>query len=220
MGYGGLPGQRFRPAAAAIPQAPPRLKADRMNPCQFDLFGPGASLPAGFRYQENLISPEEEAALIQQFADMAFEAFRFQGYTGKRRVRSFGWKYDFDKAELQRVGEIPAFLLPLRKKAAAFAGLAPSALEQVLLTEYGPSAAIGWHKDKAAFGQVVGISLASSCLFRLRRKIAAGWERASLVLEPRSAYLLQGPSRAEWEHSIPGVDSLRYSVTFRTLRAS
>jgi alkylated DNA repair dioxygenase AlkB len=44
-------------------------------------------------------------------------------------------------------------------------------------------------------------------------------ERYSLTAEPRSAYLLRGPSRTEWEHSIPAVDSLRYSITFRSLRA-
>jgi hypothetical protein len=29
--------------------------------------------------------------------------------------------------------------------------------------------------------------------------------------------LLRGPSRTEWEHSIPGVESLRYSITFRNV---
>jgi hypothetical protein len=111
------------------------------------------------------------------------------------------------------------FLLPLREKAAAFAGLAASELQHVLITEYGPGAAIGWHKDKAVFGEVVGISLLSSCTFRLRRKAGAGWERASLVAEPGSAYLLRGASRTEWEHSIPAVESLRYSITFRNLRS-
>jgi alkylated DNA repair dioxygenase AlkB len=35
---------------------------------------------------------------------------------------------------------------------------------------------------------------------------------------PRSAYLLRGPARFDWEHSIPPLDRLRYSVTFRTFR--
>jgi alkylated DNA repair dioxygenase AlkB len=89
-----------------------------------------------------------------------------------------------------------------------------------LVTEYSPGAAIGWHRDKAEFGDVIGISLLSSCLFRLRRKAGAKWERASLQAEPRSAYLLRGPSRTEWEHSIPPVDAFRYSITFRNLRAA
>jgi alkylated DNA repair dioxygenase AlkB len=37
-------------------------------------------------------------------------------------------------------------------------------------------------------------------------------------VEPRSIYLMRGPSRWEREHSIPEVEQTRYSVTFRTLR--
>jgi alkylated DNA repair dioxygenase AlkB len=114
---------------------------------------------------------------------------------------------------------MPAFLLPIRDKAAAFAGLAPARLQHVLVTEYGAGAGIGWHKDKAVFGEVIGISLVAPCTFRFRRKAAGRWQRASLLAEPRSAYLLRGPSRTEWEHSIPAVDSLRYSITFRNLRS-
>jgi alkylated DNA repair dioxygenase AlkB len=90
----------------------------------------------------------------------------------------------------------------------------------VLVTEYVPGAAIGWHRDKAVFGDVVGVSLVSACVFRIRRTSGTAWERNSFRLEPRSAYLLRGPARTEWEHSIPAVDSLRYSVTFRTLRGT
>jgi alkylated DNA repair dioxygenase AlkB len=114
---------------------------------------------------------------------------------------------------------MPEFLLPARAKAAAFAGLDPSDLQHALITEYSPGAAIGWHKDKAVFSEVVGLSLMSPCTFRFRRKAGSRWERASFTAEPRSAYLLNGSSRTEWEHSIPAVDSQRFSVTFRNLRA-
>jgi alkylated DNA repair dioxygenase AlkB len=107
----------------------------------------------------------------------------------------------------------------VREVAARFAGMEASDLQHVLLTEYAPGAAIGWHKDKAVFGKVVGISLLSACTFRFRRQHGAGWERASFIAEPRSAYLLQGPSRTEWQHSIPAVDKLRYSITFRNVRS-
>jgi alkylated DNA repair dioxygenase AlkB len=99
------------------------------------------------------------------------------------------------------------------------AGVAPEQLPHVLILEYSAGATIGWHRDKAVFGDVIGISLLSPCRLRLRRKAGSRWERASLTLEPRSAYLLRGPSRTEWEHSIPAVDALRYSITFRTLAA-
>jgi alkylated DNA repair dioxygenase AlkB len=113
---------------------------------------------------------------------------------------------------------MPAFLLPLRSKAAAFAGLDPQALQHVLLTEYSAGAAIGWHKDRSVFGETVGISLLSPCRFRFRRGEGGKWERIALTAEPRSAYLLAGAARSDWEHSIPAVEALRYSITFRNLR--
>ena len=184
-----------------------------------DLFTPEASTPAGFKYQEEFISADEERHLIEGIRELPLTPFEFQGYVANRRVLSFGWQYDFNTRELRKADDIPAFLMPLREQSAEFAGLAPSELQHVLLTEYAPGAGIGWHKDKAAFGEVVGISLLSGCVFRLRRKKASGWERASVRAERRSAYLLAGPSRTEWEHSIPAVDALRYSITFRNLRS-
>jgi alkylated DNA repair dioxygenase AlkB len=88
-----------------------------------------------------------------------------------------------------------------------------------LITEYSPGTTIGWHCDKGVFDDVVGVSLLSPCLFRLRRKAGAAWERYSLTVEPRSVYLLRGAARTEWEHSIPAVETLRYSITFRSLRS-
>ena len=189
---------------------------------QFALFGgeaAGPTLPEGFRYQGDVISPDEERAIVARVRELPLREFEFHGYTGKRRVVSFGWRYDFSDRVLHRTDDIPAFLLALREKAASFAGLAPNALQHVLVTEYSEGAAIGWHRDKDVFGDIVGISLLSPCTFRLRRKRGTKWERASIIVEPRSAYLLRGPSRTEWEHSIPGVEALRYSITFRNLRA-
>jgi alkylated DNA repair dioxygenase AlkB len=188
-------------------------------PHQLILLETGPSWPEGLTYRPEFVSSDEEHELVRHFDILPFREFEFQGYVGKRRVVSFGWQYDFNTRELRRTEDIPSFLLPLRERAAAFAGIAPSELPHVLLTEYAPGAAIGWHKDKAVFGEVVGISLLSPCMFRLRRKTGSRWDRASFVAEPRSAYLLRGPSRTEWEHSIPGVDALRYSITFRNLRA-
>jgi alkylated DNA repair dioxygenase AlkB len=185
-----------------------------------DLFEPKTVLPAGFRYRPDFLSAEEERDLVGQFNDLPFRPFEFQGYVGNRRVVSFGWKYDFNTRELRRADDIPGFLAAIRARAADFAGAAPAGLQQVLLTEYARGAGIGWHRDKAVFGEVVGISLLSACTFRFRRKKGAGWERASVLAAPRSAYLLQGPSRTEWEHSIPAVDMLRYSITFRNFRSS
>jgi alkylated DNA repair dioxygenase AlkB len=186
---------------------------------QMDLFGAsGRKLPEGFRYQEDLISPDEERALIERFQPLPFKEFEFHGYLGKRRTVSYGWHYDFEKAALRKADDMPDFLRELRETAARFAEMPADRLQHVLVIEYGEGAGIGWHRDKPAFGDIVGISLLSPCVFRLRRKSGAKWERVNLTAQPRSAYLLRGPSRTEWEHSIPPVDSLRYSVTFRNLR--
>jgi alkylated DNA repair dioxygenase AlkB len=174
--------------------------------------------PEGFRYERELISHDVEQKLLAHFRELPFREFDFHGYKGKRRVVSFGWRYDFSKRHLDKADDIPPFLLELRPIVAEFAGLKPSDLQHVLVSEYSEGAGIGWHRDKAVFGDVIGISLLSSCVFRLRRKTGGKWERVNVTAEPRSGYLLRGPSRIEWEHSIPGVDALRYSITFRNLR--
>ena len=164
--------------------------------------------------------PYQERGLIKEFSRLPFKEFEFRGLLGKRRTVSFGWRYDFNVPELQAAEGIPSFLLDLRQAAAEFAGLSDEQLQHALVTEYSPGAAIGWHKDRPEFREVIGMSLLAPCLFRLRRKAGQRWQRASIELQPRSAYLLRGASREAWQHSIPPVDTLRYSVTFRSLRES
>jgi alkylated DNA repair dioxygenase AlkB len=178
-----------------------------------DLFGNDA-LPEGFRYQPDFPSREVEQSLLQHIGPPPFREFEFQGFTGKRRMVSFGWRYDLNGGGLTKAVDMPEFLSAIRVLSEKFAAIPESTLHQVLITEYTRGAAIGWHKDRSFFGDVVGISLLSPCIFRLRRKTGHCWERRNLTAEPRLIYLLRGPSRTEWEHSIPGMDSLRYSLTF------
>ena len=190
---------------------------------QFDLFQapqPVArpSMPPGFRCAPDLIDAAEEARLVEALADLPFKEFEFHGFLGKRRVVPFGFRYDYNGGGLQEAAPIPAFLLSLRERAAAFAGLPPDRLAHALITEYRPGTSIGWHRDRPHYDDVIGVSLASPCIFRMRRKRGADWERASLRLDRRSIYLMRGPSRWDWEHSIPAVEALRYSVTFRSMR--
>ena len=179
---------------------------------------PPRDLPDGFRYAPDVLTRDEERALLEQVRTLPFREFEFHGHLGKRRTVSYGWRYDFAAEALREAEAMPAFLLPVRERAAAFAGIAAEQLQQVLVTEYDAGAGIGWHRDKAVFGDVVGVSLLAPCVFRLRRKVGTSWERVSIEAEPRSAYLLRGASRTEWEHSIPSVDALRFSITFRNLR--
>jgi alkylated DNA repair dioxygenase AlkB len=185
---------------------------------QLSFLEPLPSLPEGFEYRAELVSPDEEAELLKHFRELDFREYEFHGYLGKRRVVSFGLHYEPGESTLRDTKDIPGFLLTLRQKAADFARLVPSELQQALVTEYTPGAAIGWHRDRPAYHDVIGVSFSSSCRFRFRRKLGSSWERASLIVEPRSVYLLRGPARTEWQHSIPPAEHLRYSVTFRSVR--
>ena len=177
-------------------------------------------LPDGFEYRPGLVSPEDEADLIEAFRALDFRPFEFHGYFGNRRTVSFGWHYDFASSRVRPASDMPDFLLRLCDRAAAFARVPPGALEHALVTEYAPGAGIGWHRDRPVFDDVIGISLGAPCRFRLRRKQGNIWQRAAIELQPRSAYLLRGPVRREWEHSIPPLEQLRYSVTFRSVKPS
>ena len=177
------------------------------------------SLPDGFSYQPEVISAEDEGRLLAEIAPLPFREFQFHGFEGKRRVVSFGWRYDFEEQKALPAEPIPEFLLEVCGKVQAASGFSLPRLQQVLVTEYAPGAPIGWHKDRPFFEDVMGLSLAAPALFRMRKREGPRkWRRISLWLEPRSAYLLTGPARWEWEHSIPAVEELRYSITFRNLK--
>ena len=190
-----------------------------MAASQLNLFDPPGR-PEGLAYRPELISAADERALIERMRELPFRPFEFQGFLGKRRTVSFGWSYRFDGSGLGPAEPIPDWLRPLRARAAAFAGLAEAALEHALLIEYDQGAGLGWHRDRPVFGDVVGISLLAPAPLRFRRRQGDKWQRFTLQVEPRSAYLLRGPARSEWEHSLPPVETLRYSVTFRTLKSA
>jgi len=189
----------------------------RALPLEADLFAAPSGLPEGFRYEAEILSADEEEALARELGALPFKPFDFRGFLANRRVASFGFRYDYGSRAIVEAAPFPAFLEPLRRKAGAIFGRPAEAFQQVLINEYQPGAGIGWHRDKAQFDEVVGVSLLAPCVMRFRRKAGEGWERASLNVEPRSAYLLSGPARRAWEHSIPALDRLRYSITLRTL---
>lgn len=170
----------------------------------------------GLGTQPDLITPSEERALIAAIDAVDLAPFRFQQWTGKRLTHSFGWQYDFQSGELGRGAPMPDWLLPIRDRAAAAAGLAPDALVQALLLRYDPGAGIGWHRDRPIYDQVVGISLGAPATMRFRRKEGERWRRVNVPLEPRGLYHLSGEVRQNWEHSIAPIDQTRWSITFRS----
>lgn len=179
---------------------------------------PRAVLPDGFAYRPDLIGEDEERDLVARFQDLDFKPYEHLGYLGNRRVAGFGWRQD-DNGRMVETGEaIPDFLRPLLDKVATFTGLARETFRHALVTEYAPGAGIGWHRDRPPTLAIAGVSLLSPCTFRLRRKAGDKWDRASIIAAPRSAYLMSGHARSDWQHSIPPVEAARYSVTFRTVR--
>lgn len=178
-----------------------------------------APLIAGLDYREEVIGEAEEEALVEHLVAADLSPFRFHGWLGNRKTQSFGWRYDFDDASFAPAEPIPDWLTPLRQKAAAFAGVQPEDFVHVLLARYDPGAGIGWHRDRDVFEQVVGVSLMTPATLRFRRRRAGGFDRTRLEVAARSAYLLSGEARWDWEHSIAPGDELRFSITFRTLSA-
>jgi alkylated DNA repair dioxygenase AlkB len=176
-------------------------------------------LPDGFLYCRDAITAADEGRLLAEIAALPFKEFQFHGFEGKRRVVSFGWRYDFTEHRALPADPIPPLFREVCGNVQATTGFTFRGLEQVLVTDYAPGAPIGWHKDRPLFGDVMGLSLVSPCVFRLRKPLGdRKWQRASISLEPRSAYILSGAARWQWEHSIPPVDQRRYSLTFRNLR--
>jgi alkylated DNA repair dioxygenase AlkB len=176
-----------------------------------------APLIEGLRYEEAVISAAEERALLDRLDVLELAPFRFHGWLGNRRTQNFGWRYDFDDASFTPGEPIPDWLVPIRRQAAAFSGHPADNFVQTLLARYDPGAGIGWHRDRDVFEQVVGISLGTPATLRFRRRTDTGFKRTSLELVPRSAYLLSGEARHDWEHSISPGQSLRFSITFRAL---
>lgn len=179
-----------------------------------DLFD--TPIVAGLVTADDFITPAEEQVLIAAIDRETLKPFQFHQWTGKRLVHSFGWSYDFQTGALAQAEPLPPWLLPVRDRAARFAGLAADELIQSLLIRYDPGAGIGWHKDRPIYRHVVGISLGAPATMRFRRAEGEGWLRATAPLAPRAIYHLSGEVRSAWEHSILAIDRPRYSVTFRS----
>ncbi|WP_249142463.1 alpha-ketoglutarate-dependent dioxygenase AlkB [Bradyrhizobium sp. AUGA SZCCT0160] len=186
---------------------------------QLPLFADQSPAPQGLRYATGFVSPAIERNLMTRIAQLPLQPFQFGQYEGKRRVASFGFRYDYTLRRLQDADPIPEWLAPLIERVAAFGG-AGVRIGQILCTEYDSGVGIGWHRDKPHFDQIFGLSLGSPCKFRFRRPAGAKWSRFTLEAAPRSIYQMAGAVRSEWEHSIPPVEALRYSITFRSMAES
>src|SRR5689334_9650126 len=163
---------------------------ERFAGSQHELFASAPPAPAGFGYWPEVVTPQQEQAWSARIATLPLKPFEFHGFLGKRRVVSFGWRYDYAGRALRPSAPLPDFLEPMRARAAEVAGLDPQRLQQALVTEYDAGASIGWHRDKPMFEDVVALSFGAPCRLRLRRQSAAGWERRAFDIAPRSLYCL------------------------------
>ncbi|PXA84753.1 2OG-Fe(II) oxygenase [Nostoc sp. 3335mG] len=180
-----------------------------------DLFD--APILPGLASWADIVSEVEERALIAAIDETDLTPFRFQQWTGKRLTSSFGYHYDFETQQVARADPIPSWLLAIRERMATQAGLDPALFVQVLLIRYDPGAGIGWHRDRPIYEHVLGLSLGAAAVMRFRRrKPAGGFERATMSLAPRAAYLLSGEARHDWEHSIADMAERRWSITLRS----
>jgi DNA oxidative demethylase len=178
-----------------------------------------AERPEGLAYHADVLSPHEERDLLAVVELLELRPVEMRGQVARRTVRHFDLEYGYESWRLQPAPPLPRELEPLRERCAELAGLAPQDLAQTLVTRYPPGATIGWHRDAPVFGPViVGVSLLSGCVMRFQRRVGGERRVHEAALAPRSVYVLRGSARSAWQHSIPAVPALRYSVTFRTLR--
>jgi DNA oxidative demethylase len=174
--------------------------------------------PEGLVYKPELVSVEEESALLEELESLRFDPIVMHGQEARRTARHFGLDYDYEARTPQPGEPVPDWLLPVRERAAELASVEPEELAEILLQRYPPGSTIGWHRDAPAFGTVVGVSLGGQSRLRFQRGKGEDRRVWEVLLEPRSGYVLAGEARTSWQHSIPPTKELRYSITFRTLR--
>jgi alkylated DNA repair dioxygenase AlkB len=185
------------------------------------LFPIELQFPEGFQYVPDFISKAEEEYLYQEVLKVERHTFVFQGFEAKRKVASFGHDWNFEKQQLSKGKDIPKEFDPLLEKVAQHLQLQKDVFAELLVTEYPVGAVINWHRDAPPFDLIAGISLHADCTFRLRPYNNEKKEKTAVLSFPvkrRSLYVIQGPSRTHWQHSIAAVQHVRYSITLRTLR--
>jgi alkylated DNA repair dioxygenase AlkB len=197
--------------------APAIVLATTMN----TLFPIEPIYPQGFHYEDDFISTGEEAELLSVIQQTALHSFQFQGYEARRRVASFGWDWRFDTRQLTKGKDMPPAFHWLIERVTKKLALS-AAIAELLVTEYPVGAVINWHRDAPPFALIAGVSLSADCIFKLRPHEKEKQHRKAVLSLPvrrRSLYVMHGEAREAWQHSILPVESTRYSITLRTLKA-
>jgi alkylated DNA repair dioxygenase AlkB len=176
------------------------------------------TLPEGLTYVPGFLTEAGERDVLAVLATFKLHPYVLHDTPSRRLVRSFGLARVASAYDVAPAAPIPTGLEWLRERCAALMGRQPGELAALLVTRYPPGAGIGWHRDAPQFGEVGGVLLLTACRMRFPRGRPRAWQTAELALQPRSAYVLSGPARTQWQHHIPAGTEQRWSMTFRTLR--
>jgi alkylated DNA repair dioxygenase AlkB len=186
-------------------------------------------VPPGFEYRPDFLSLDEERSLLDAIDRIEFSRVEMRGAVARRRTAHYGWSYGYERRQAQPGEAIPDFLIAVRQRAADWAEIPADAFAEALITDYPQGAPIGWHRDAPMFDEIAGISLGAACRMKFRPYVSPSELSAvttprrathQIELAARSAYLIRGVARREYEHSLPPVEGRRFSVTFRTMKAT
>ncbi len=150
---------------------------------QLALFTEHSVRPEGLVYAGDFISGAFERELIAGVTSLPLQPFQFGQFEGKRRVASFGWRYDYSLRRLLPAEPVPAGLRPCSSKSNP-SEVPARGSPRCYCTEYETGVGIGWHRDKPHFDRIFGISLASPCRFRMRKAAAGRWNASRSMLRP------------------------------------
>jgi alkylated DNA repair dioxygenase AlkB len=146
----------------------------------------------------DVISVEEEIELNQNIPNLT------RKYS--RKILRYGIsKYDNNLISL----EVPQYLLDLSDKLTKL-GILKFVPKDYTINIYKPNDFIDYHIDLGDDDTLI-LSMLTPINFNLRK----GDEKISFEFPNRSALLLTGEHRTDWEHSIERVTDRRISVVFR-----
>ncbi len=174
-------------------------------------------LPLGLKYIPRFITEAEESELMRHIIHLDWQNVALFGQVARRRVVHFGMDYNYDRRTVKATIPAPKFLEEIISRGAHYLEVDKEDIAEILISEYTINAGINWHRDAPVFDKILGVSLNSPCPIYFRNRNDKK-EQIQMLLEPGSAYILKDSIRWEWEHRIPPVKNLRYSITFRTLK--